>query len=315
MKVIDSHTGGEPTRIIVEGGPDLGSGPIADRARRFREEHDHIRSAVCNEPRGHDAMVGGMLCEAHEPGCECGIFYFNNVTTLHMCIHGTIGLIATLAHMGRIGPGRHGIDTPVGVVHADLDETGKVTVANVPSYRYRAGVPVEVPGWGEVKGDIAWGGNWFFLIEGFGPDVEVANLHRLTDFSRAVRRALAAGGITGEDGGEIDHVEVFGPPGNPAEADGRNFVLCPGDAYDRSPCGTGTSAKLACLAAANKLAPGEIWRQASILDTVFEGSYEALDGGRILPRVSGRAWVTGQSIYHFQPDDPFQYGIPTIQAS
>lgn len=315
MKVIDSHTGGEPTRIVVEGGPELGSGPIAERARVFRQSHDRVRRSVCNEPRGHDAMVGGLLCEPSSADCECGVIFFNNVDTLNMCVHGTIGLVATLAHLGRIGPGECGIETPVGVVRATLDEVGRVTVANVPSYRARAGVELEVPGWGLVNGDVAWGGNWFFLIEGQGPPVEMARMKDLTAFTVAVRHALAAAGITGDDGGEVDHVEVFGPPGDAAVADGRNFVLCPGEAYDRSPCGTGTSAKLACLAADAKLAPGEVWRQAGILDSVFEGIYEPLADGRILPRVSGRAWITGESIYHFDETDPFQYGIPSIQTN
>ncbi|MCP5532708.1 MAG: proline racemase family protein [Akkermansiaceae bacterium] len=310
LRIIDSHTEGEPTRIVISGGPDLGAGPLAVRARILRESHDWLRSAVCNEPRGHEAMVGGLLVEPHEPDCVCGVIFFNNVSTLNMCIHGTIGLVVTLAHMGRIGPGTHRIDTPVGVVSAMLREDGSVEVANVPSWRLAAGVAVEVPGYGSVTGDIAWGGNWFFLIENQGPAVEFGNLEALTSFTWAVRQALASQGITGEGGMEIDHIESFGPV-DPAVADSRNFVLCPGKAYDRSPCGTGTSAKLACLHAAGKLKPGEVWRQASILDTVFTGTVEELDGGKVLPRVSGRAWVNGESTYLFHPGDPFADGIPT----
>lgn len=311
MKVIDSHTGGEPTRIVIDGVPDLGDGPLSDRVRRFRDDHDWLRSAVCNEPRGHDAMVGGLLCEPHAPDCVCGVIFFNNVAPLGMCVHGTIGLVATLAHLGRIGSGEWGIDTPVGVVRATLDDAGRVTVVNVPSYRTRKDVLLSVPHVGEVRGDVAWGGNWFFLVEGFGPPVDFRNLEQLTSFGRTVRDALRAEGFTGDDGGEIDHVEIFGPPGDPAVADGRNFVLCPGGAYDRSPCGTGTSAKLACLAADGKLAPGEIWRQAGIIDSVFEGSYTPLEEGRILPSISGQAWVTGESRYVFSESDPFRHGIPS----
>ena len=312
LQVIDSHTGGEPTRVVVSGAPDLGNGSMAERARRFREEHDWLRGAVCKEPRGHEAMVGALLCESNEPECCCGVIYFNNVSTLNMCIHGTIGLAVTLAHMGRIGPGDHRIETPVGIVTATLGDDGSVEVANVPSYRKEAGVSVEVPGWGEVRGDIAWGGNWFFLIDGQGPSVEFGNLEALTSFTRAVRAQLAAQGITGDGGMEIDHIEVFGPPGDPATADSRNFVLCPGNAYDRSPCGTGTSAKLACLHAAGKLAAGEIWRQAGILDTVLTGLATVLPDEKIIPRVSGRAWITGESRYFFDPADPFRHGIPFI---
>jgi 4-hydroxyproline epimerase len=311
LQVIDSHTEGEPTRVVVSGGPDLGGGPMAEKARRLREEHDWLRSAVCNEPRGHEAMVGALLCEPHEPACVCGVIFFNNVSTLNMCIHGTIGLTVTLAHMGKIGVGSHRIDTPVGVVVATLREDGSVEVANVPSYRKAADVPVEVPGWGTVRGDIAWGGNWFFLIDGQGPSVEFENLEVLADFTWHVRKELGKQGITGDGGMEIDHIEVFGPPSDPSKADSRNFVLCPGKAYDRSPCGTGTSAKLACLHAAGKLKPGETWRQAGILDTVFEGRFEELPDGKIIPRVSGRAWVNGESAYVFNPSDPFRHGIPT----
>jgi 4-hydroxyproline epimerase len=315
LHVIDSHTAGEPTRVVVGGAPDLGGGPLAGRARRLREDHDWLRSAVCHEPRGHEAMVGALLCEPHEPDCACGVIFFNNVSTLHMCGHGTIGLVATLAHLGKIGPGAHRIDTPAGPVGVTLFDDGTVEIANVPSFRHAAAVAVEVPGWGTVTGDIAWGGNWFFLIDHHGPEVSFANLDALTAFTRDVRGALAAAGISGAGGMEIDHIEVCGPPGNPALADSRNFVLCPGHAYDRSPCGTGTSAKLACLHADGKLAAGESWRQAGILDTVFIGRFEVAQDNRVLPRIAGRAWVNGESIYHFQPDDPFGDGIPAAAAN
>jgi 4-hydroxyproline epimerase len=310
LHVIDSHTEGEPTRVVVSGGPDLGRGTMAEKAKRLRDEHDWLRSSVCNEPRGHDAMVGALLCEPHEPDCVCGVIFFNNVSTLPMCIHGTIGLTVTLAHMGKIGPGSHRIDTPVGVIVATLRDDGSVEVTNVPSYRQAAGVVVEVPGWGTVIGDVAWGGNWCFLIDGQGPAVEFANLEALTEFAWSVRQELGKRGITADGGVEIDHIEVFGPPADPALADSRNFVLCPGKAFDRSPCGTGTSAKLACLSASGKLSPGENWRQAGILGTVFECRFENLPDGKILPRVSGRAWVNGEATYHFDSSDPFRHGIP-----
>ena len=312
LRVIDSHTEGEPTRVVIEGGPDLGSGSIAEQAKRFQQDYDWLRSAVCNEPRGHEAMVGALLCEPSEPDCACGVIFFNNVSTLNMCIHGTIGLAVTLAHLGRIGLGTHRIDTQVGVVAATLREDGSVEVANVPSYRTAKLVPVEVPGWGTVRGDIAWAGNWFFLIDQQGPAVEFANLEALTQFTCLVRDQLGEQGITGENGMEIDHIESFGPPGDPSVADSRNFVLCPGKAYDRSPCGTGTSAKLACLYADGKLHPGQIWRQASILGTVFEGHITELPEGRVIPHISGRAWVNGESTYIFNPSDPFRNGIPTL---
>ncbi|MFM2220951.1 MAG: hypothetical protein RLZZ553_699 [Verrucomicrobiota bacterium] len=312
LKVIDSHTGGEPTRIVVEGIPDLGGGSMAEQSKVFRTKYDWLRSSVANEPRGHDAMVGALLLPPHDPENLCGVIFFNNTSTLHMCIHGTIGLGVTLAHMGKISTGSHRIETPVGLITLSLHVDGSVSVDNVPSYRYRHQVTVDVPEYGKISGDIAWGGNWFFLIQDQGPAVKRDNIPALTHFTSAVKQSLAQQGITGEDGGEIDHIESFGPPTDPQVADSKNFVLCPGNAYDRSPCGTGTSAKLACLYADGKLRPGKIWRQAGILDSVFEGSVTPLDELRITPTVRGRAWISGESIYHFSSDDPFRHGIPTL---
>jgi 4-hydroxyproline epimerase len=308
VRVIDSHTGGEPTRIVIEGAPDFGAGSMADRLEVFRREHDAFRSAVVNEPRGSDVIVGAVLLEPAEAASAAGVIYFNNVGYLGMCGHGTIGLIATLAYLGRIQPGSHAIETPVGTVRAVLHHDGSVSVRNVLAYRYRANVPVEVPGHGVVHGDIAWGGNWFFLVSDHGQTIALGNAARLTGFTWAIRQALERDGITGENGGEIDHIELFGPPSSAEKADSRNFVLCPGGAYDRSPCGTGTSAKLACLAAAGKLAPGQTWRQESIVGSVFEGSYETAPGG-IIPAIRGRAWVNADSRLLFDDTDPFQWGI------
>jgi 4-hydroxyproline epimerase len=310
LRIIDSHTGGEPTRVIIAGGPDLGPGTMAEKAEILRRDHDWLRVSVCNEPRGHEAMVGALLCEAHAPDCLGGVIFFNNVSNLGMCIHGTIGVMTTLAHIGRITAGAHRLDTPVGVVTATLHDDGSVEVENVPSRRTAADVAVEVPGWGTITGDVAWGGNWFFLIDRQGPEVRPENIAALTDFTWAVRQALDAAGVVGEDGGCVDHIESFGPPTDATTSDSRNFVLCPGKAYDRSPCGTGTSAKLACLHADGKLRAGEVWRQAGIVGSVFEGTYSVLTDGSILPRVSGRAWVNGESVYHFNPQDPFRHGIP-----
>ncbi len=305
---IDSHTGGEPTRIVVEGGPDLGGGPLAERCKRFRDHHDDFRSFVVNEPRGSDVLVGGLIVPPGDPSCSAGILFFNNIGTLGMCGHGTIGLLATLAHLGRIGPGEHRIDTPVGLISATLHDANRVSVANVPSYRCAKKVTVEVEGIGRVAGDVAWGGNWFFLVDDHGERIEKDNVERLTDVSWRIRQALAKNGIAGDDGGEIDHIELFGPPADPANH-GRNFVLCPGKAYDRSPCGTGTSAKLACLAADGKLRPGEVWRQESVIGSVFEGSYEPLADGRIRPRIAGTAYVTGEVVLLQSPGDPFPHGL------
>ena len=307
IQIIDSHTGGEPTRTVIAGGPDLGHGSMAERREIFRTRFDDYRSAIVNEPRGSDVIVGALLCEPVDPSCAAGVIFFNNVGMLHMCGHGTIGLAVTLAHLGRIGVGVHKLETNVGVVTFEYHGENRVTLENVPSYRYREDVPVQVPGCGTLTGDIAWGGNWFFLVKDYPEPIELARIERLSDVSRAVRRVLDQQKITGEDGGEIDHIELFGPPGDPANHS-RNFVLCPGSAYDRSPCGTGTSAKLACLAADGKLAPGAIWRQESILGSVFEGSYRRA-GAKIIPSITGTAFVNAEATLLLDPRDPFEMGI------
>lgn len=307
-RVIDSHTGGEPTRVVVSGGPDLGSGSLRERLERFRARHDTFRRAVVNEPRGSDVIVGALLCEPEAPGCAAGVIFFNNVGYLHMCGHGTIGLVVTLAHLGRIGPGTHRIDTPVGVVEATLEDNNFVSLSNVPSYRYAKDLSLEVPGYGPVRGDIAWGGNWFFLAKEHRQQVAFSRVPQLTAFTQAIREVLDREQITGANGQEIDHVEVFGPA-TAEHADSRNFVLCPGGAYDRSPCGTGTSAKLACLAADGLLAEGETWRQESIVGSVFEGSF-IWSGEQILPRIRGQAFVNADAALIFDPNDPFAFGIP-----
>lgn len=307
VKVIDSHTGGEPTRVVIEGGPDLGHGSLAERLERFKKEHDDFRSAVVNEPRGSDAVVGALLCAPVDQRCLTGVIFFNNVGYLGMCGHGTIGLLVTLAYMGRVEPGAHLVETPVGTVQARLHEDGSVTVTNVPSYRYAASITVDVPGIGPVTGDIAWGGNWFFLVEDHGQRIALDNLDALTDYTWRVRQALARAGITGAEGQEIDHIELFGPP-QLAGANSKNFVLCPGKAYDRSPCGTGTSAKLACLYADGKLKEGQVWRQESIVGSLFEGTISVIDG-QVIPHIKGSAYITAEADLILDERDPFCMGI------
>ena len=307
VKVIDSHTGGEPTRVVISGGPDLGDDTLAIRLERFRNEHDDFRSAVVNEPRGSDAVVGALLCPPVDETCATGVIFFNNVAYLGMCGHGTIGVVATLAYLDRIGTGTHRIETPVGVVTARLDEDGAVEIGNVPSYRLAAGVEVNVPGFGPVTGDVAWGGNWFFLVKDHSFDLTLDNLDALTNFTSRIRESLMREGITGADGHEIDHVELFGPS-EIHGVDSRNFVLCPGRAYDRSPCGTGTSAKMACLFADGKLAEGQVWRQESIVGSVFEGSVSII-GNAIHPRIKGSAFITAEAELILDARDPFCMGI------
>ncbi|MBL8325884.1 MAG: proline racemase family protein [Rubrivivax sp.] len=312
-RIVDSHTGGEPTRVLVSGGPDLGSGTMAERRQRFRAEHDRWRRALATEPRGNDVIVGALLTPPEKAGSVCGVVFFNNVGVIGMCGHGTIGLVATLAYLGRIGAGRHAIDTPVGTVSAELHADGRVTVANVPAYRHLAQVALEVPGHSLVHGDVAWGGNWFFLCHDHGLPLDTQHLGGLLSLSERIKAALAAARITGAGGAEIDHVELLGPP-REASHHGRSFVLCPGGAYDRSPCGTGTSAKLACLAADGALAPGQVWQQESVIGSVFEARYEPAPAGEhggaaVLPFMTGRAFVTLDAQVVFEPEDPFAWGL------
>ena len=326
VRVVDSHTGGEPTRVVIEGGPDLGRGTMAERRCLFRDQFDEFRSAVVNEPRGSDVIVGALLCEPVDPSNAAGVLFFNNIGALWMCGHGTIGLGVTLGHLGRIKAGTHRLETAVGLVTFDYDGANRVSLENVPSYRFAHDVTVDVEGLGTVTGDIAWGGNWFFLVDtqhinnaqysefatrsdrnGHPVAFGIADVSRLTNLTQRIRQGLQSQGITGADGGEIDHIELFGPAGSP-ENHSRNFVLCPGGAYDRSPCGTGTSAKLACLFADGKLKPGQVWRQESILGSVFEGSVR-LEGESLIPRVTGTAFVNAEATLLLNPSDPFQMGI------
>jgi 4-hydroxyproline epimerase len=309
IDVIDSHTAGEPTRVVIAGLPDLGRGSIAECRERFRKEFDHWRSAIACEPRGSDTMVGALLLPARDPLACTAVVFFNNVGYLGMCGHGTIGVVRTLAELGRIAPGDHRIETPVGTVGVELHGDGRVSVDNVEAFRHVSGVSVQVPGFGQVRGDVAWGGNWFFITEQSPCAIDLIHERELTGYTEAIRLALEVAGITGQDGGEIDHIEVNGPAPD-GSGQPRNFVLCPGLAYDRSPCGTGTSAKLACLAADGKLAEGAVWVQQGILGSAFEGSYRRSVHG-VLPRITGQAWITSRAQLSIDPADPFAWGIGT----
>lgn len=301
IEVVDSHTAGEPTRVVIAGGPDLGGGPLAARMERFRLEYDGYRRAVLNEPRGVPGMVGALLLEPLDPGCATAVIFFDNAGYLGMCGHGSIGLMTTLAHRGRIDPGEHRIETSAGIVTAVLAQDGSVCLANVPSYRLAKDVQIQV-GIGAVSGDIAWGGNWFFLVEEHGQDLAVSRVPELSDYCQRVRRALNAQGHP-----QVDHVALFAPRPAPG-IDARNFVLCPGLAYDRSPCGTGTSAKLACLAADGRLREGEEWIQQSIIGSTFSARYRRA-GERIIPLITGRAYITGEATLLLDDQDPYCWGI------
>lgn len=310
ITVIDSHTAGEPTRCVLADDFTLGQGSLAERLEVLRERYDHYRRAILCEPRGSEVLVGAYLLPPSDPSCVAAAIFFNNAGYLGMCGHGMIGVAITLAHLGRLQTGWHRIETPVGAVDVELRPGGQVLCRNVPSYRFRKDVSVSVERYGTIVGDIAWGGNWFFLVQEHGCRLDSQNVEALTEFTWAIRRALEREGITGAEDALIDHVELF-TDAHDAANNSRNFVLCPGKVYDRSPCGTGTSAKMACLSAEGLLQPGESWRQEGILGTVFVGSYQPnCESGRIVPAIAGEASITAESTLLFDPSDPFRLGVP-----
>jgi len=305
IPVIDSHTGGEPTRVVLGGMPDLGSGPLAERARVFDRDHSALQRALICEPRGSEILVGALLLEPGDPANTAAVIFFNNAGCLGMCGHGMIGLAATLAHLGRIAPGRHRIETPVGVVPFDLDADGRVALRNVPAYRKAAAVEVDIPGHGKIHGDVVWGGNWFFLVRDESLPLDPSHAEMLRSHCLDARAAVRAAGFP-----EVDHVGFFGAPRDPANHS-RNFLLCPGGAFDRSPCGTGTSAWLACMAADGSWAPGAVWRQESVTGSVFEAWYEPAENATIHPYIAGRAWITAESQLLLDPTDPLTPQVAT----
>lgn len=321
FKIIDSHTGGEPTRMVYDGFPDLVGDSIQDKLQYFKQNLDHLRQSIILEPRGNDVLVGALLLPATNPKATAGVIFFNNAGYLGMCGHGTIGVIISLAHQQKITAGEHWLETPVGLVKTTLHDDGSCSVQNVPSYRYKKQVAVKVPELGIIRGDIAWGGNWFFLVSEHGQDIQANNVTALTQACVQIKQALVAANITGENGGEIDHIELFADS-NDAQVDSKNFVLCPGAAYDRSPCGTGTSAKLACLAADNILEPEQLWQQQGVVGSSFTGSYQYATNlkntaamtypkNTIIPTIRGHAYVCAETTLVVQEADPFKWGIPS----
>ncbi len=296
---------------------------MLDRREEFKQHFDHWRQAICCEPRGSDWMVGALITPPVQSDSHCGVIFFNNVGYLNMCGHGTIGVAVALADAGRVSTGRYAIDTPVGQVWFENLGNGFVRIQNVPSYRYRNNVQLTLHDGMQVQGDIAWGGNWFFLAAIQEPEICIRNLNHLHQLASSIRRQLILDNVTGADGADIDHVEIVGAPSNPQVAHARNYVLCPGGAYDRSPCGTGTSAKVACLAADGKLAVGQKWVQESVIGSRFEATYELCDpnesnhasgeglsGPTVRVSLVGSAYVNARSELVLDPNDPFCMGIP-----
>ncbi|WND03854.1 proline racemase family protein [Temperatibacter marinus] len=312
MRVIDSHTGGQPTRVLIDVSLPLGSGSVAEQLSVLRSQRDDIRRETVLDPKCSDAMVGALVVPPQDSRCSAGVIFFNSAGYLGMCGHGLIGLMVTLYYLGRIDQGDHFIETPVGIVKTTLTGPNQVSFVNVESFCFQKDVRVtgsslaceEKP----IVGDVAWGGNWFFLVETSPLSLCTANISSLTDYGFAIRRALKELGITGLHGEEIDHIEFFEKP-ETGHANSKNFVLCPGGAYDRSPCGTGTSAKLACLAERHALAPGDEWVQESIVGSQFKATYEPAQAKGIIPTIAGEAYIFADATLIQQSGDPFQKGI------
>lgn len=305
IRVVDSHTEGEPTRVVIDGWPQPRGDTMEARRDDLKQNWDRLRRAVVCEPRGHAAIVGALLTPPVNADSLCGIIFFNNETYLGMCGHGLIGVVRTLAHLGRLSAGVARFDTPVGTVSAELGSDGSVTIQNVPSHCHALDVAVDVPGLGRVVGDVGYGGNWFFITHRDTP-LETREVAALTRETQAIQDAITAQRVAG--GVPIDHIELSGPPLRP-DADARNFVLCSGGEYDRSPCGTGTSAVMAVRHARGQLPIGTEWRQESITGSRFVGWLTQGENGELIPHIRGSAFVTGEATLRFDPADPFQLGI------
>jgi len=305
LRVVDSHTEGEPTRVIVDGWPQPTGDTMSERRDDLRRNADRLRRGVVCEPRGHAAIVGALLTPPVTPGAQAGIVFFNNETYLGMCGHGLIGVVRTLQHLGRLSPGVARFDTPVGPVSAELNDDGSVTIENVAAKAHALDVAIDVPGCGRVVGDVAYGGNWFFITH-VQAKLDTSNVDELLRLTRAMQSAIDAQRPAG--GAPIDHIELSGAPHDP-ESDARNFVLCSGGEYDRSPCGTGTSAVMAALHRRGSLAFEQPWRQESITGGRFTGWLTPGDDGELIPHIRGRAFITGASTLRFDPADPFRFGI------
>jgi 4-hydroxyproline epimerase len=310
--VVDSHTIGEPTRLVLDdafvAGLDLGTGSVFSRREVFRSRYDDVRRALVTDPRGVEAMVGVILVPPADPTCDLGAFYFNRVGYLDMCGHATIGLAVSLGHTGRITPGPFRMETPAGVVGVEWHGGSDASFQSVTPRRIHRGLSIRCPDGSIVTGDVATSGLWFFICRDHGLPVVPEAIPQLLERSWAIRRSLGAAGVTGDTGEVIDHIVLMGPPLDPANS-ARNFVLCPDGAFDRSPCGTATSALVGCLHEDVQLAEGAVWRQESILGGLYEASVRT-QAGVLVPTVRGRAWITAEATLQFSADDPYRAGLP-----
>jgi proline racemase len=327
VQAVDSHTAGEPTRIVTGGVPPVRGATMADKRAALQRDHDHLRRALVLEPRGHDAIVLAYLLPPCDPAADLGVVFANDAGYLGMCGHGAIGVATVAVALGMV-PAVEPVtevrlDTPAGTVRCRVAVTAgrptSVTITNVPSFLFRQRAVVDVHGFGKVAADIAYGGNWFAFVEAEQLGLAVGKVHLpvLMQAATAVREALVRDGVRGvhPDRGEselVDHVKLFVPLDGD-EPGARALTLCPGAAYDRSPCGTGTSAKLAVLHAKGELEVGQWFRSESVLGTSFRARIASTTAvGRftaVVPEVEGSAYVTALTQFVIDPNDPCRHGI------
>jgi len=321
--VIDSHTAGHPTRIVVGGLPKVRGGSVAQKRDYIKSKMDYIRTLLCNEPRGHSCMYGAFLVEPSSEDADFGVIFFSTASYDDMCGHGTIGVATVLTEMNMVRREEPTtevtFETPAGLVRVETKVVGgkvkSVSFVNVPAFLYKKDISIDVPGYGEVKGDVAFGGNWFFYVNAKEIGVRV----RSENVDALARAGIA---IKNEFNKEFDLVHPTNPnisrkllatsiidiPVKNKNADQNNIVV-EGKWVDRSPCGTGTSGRMAVLFAKNKLGLNEDFVNESITGETFRGRLigetKVGEYPAVVPEITGNAYITGFNHIILDPDDPF----------
>lgn len=322
---IDAHTCGNPVRVVAKGGPDLVGDTMIEKRRYFLDNYDWIRTGLMFEPRGHDVMSGSILYEPTRDDCDVAILFIETSGCLPMCGHGTIGTVTVAIERGLVTPREPGVlrlDTPAGLVVAQYEQNGdhvdSVRLTNVPAFLHGTDYEVDVPELGTLKMDVAYGGNFYAIIEAQEnfrdmSDLSPGDIQRLSPLVRTLMNEKYEfvhpehPEITG-----LSHVLWTGAPIH-AEAHARNAVFYGDKAIDRSPCGTGTSARMAHWAARGDLGKGDVFVHESIIGSLFKGRVEDVltvgDKPAIVPSIEGWARITGDNTIYIDDRDPFAYGF------
>jgi 4-hydroxyproline epimerase len=326
---IDAHTCGNPVRVVAGGGPPLNGATMSERRQDFIARYDWIRTGLMFEPRGHDVMSGSILYEPMRDDCDAAILFIETSGCLPMCGHGTIGTVTVLIEEGLVTPKREGrlvLEVPAGIVEAEyrrdnLDNVVEVRIRNIPSFLYRSGIDVDVEGFGRVVFDVAYGGNFYAIIEPQAsyPGLDAISAFDIQRLSPIIRRLINDKySLVHPDDPTISglrHILWAGQPHHP-EAHARNAVFYGEKAIDRSPCGTGTSARMAQKAARGELKVGDDFVHESIIGSLFHGRVEASAKvgpfDAIVPSVAGQAWITGHNTIFLDERDPFVKGFSVL---